>query len=291
MSVAADGMPQDSVSAEELLEQGMTQRDANRMSYHVSLLRALSIIFERWAHVYICWVMLGFWCVLIWSNMVFDAHRGDLYMLQKLYIVVTVYVFRKDFYCHNPAQDGLEEPWRARLFRRLTLISVFLGPIVGGTKLAMTRESNAPLKSAVMAIVIYYVVVAFVAVVIPGCFLSVMLVLVRRGLVRMPRPATAAPEELAENLPKVAYDPQFFIKGSDASPFPVECCICCDEFEERQTISQTPCPARNHVFHTECLTNWLQLQHTCPLCRHDVTQPAPTDLVAPTEDSGMDSVC
>jgi len=242
--------------------------------------------------VYICAVillMLGFLGVLIWSNMVFDAHRKEYCdtplagVLQALYIVVAIYIFREDIircvFCYNRERDGPLEPLYVWLFRRLSLTAVLVWPIIGGVMLLLTNECSESLKGAVLAIVVYYAVVAVVTVVIPGCFLSVMLILVRRGLVRMPRPATAAPEELADNLPKVTFDPNLFIKDSDVSPYPAECCICCEDFDQQQTISKTPCPSGNHVFHTDCLKNWLQLQHTCPLCRHDVTQPPPEDIV------------
>ncbi|TYZ61571.1 hypothetical protein PybrP1_010130 [[Pythium] brassicae (nom. inval.)] len=42
-----------------------------------------------------------------------------------------------------------------------------------------------------------------------------------------------------------------------------ECPICCAELRSEQTL-QLPC---SHVFHSACVHVWLNVQHTCPVCR------------------------
>lgn len=42
------------------------------------------------------------------------------------------------------------------------------------------------------------------------------------------------------------------------------CSICLEDFTENETLSQLPC---KHIFHQTCCTNWLQINHSCPLCR------------------------
>jgi len=54
-----------------------------------------------------------------------------------------------------------------------------------------------------------------------------------------------------------------------------KCNICLKEFrfeenEEDVKLSSMPC---DHVFHYRCIVKWLQMSHTCPLCRY----PMPTD--------------
>jgi len=48
----------------------------------------------------------------------------------------------------------------------------------------------------------------------------------------------------------------------------IECPICLDEFKLGQIISYSPNTECNHVFHHECIKEWL-LRHTnCPFCRN-----------------------
>lgn len=50
-----------------------------------------------------------------------------------------------------------------------------------------------------------------------------------------------------------------------------ECPICCSELSGEQTL-QLPC---SHVFHSECVRVWLNMQHTCPVCRVALDGSAP----------------
>jgi ribosomal protein L37AE/L43A len=43
-----------------------------------------------------------------------------------------------------------------------------------------------------------------------------------------------------------------------------ECSICQELFEEGNTVLKLPC---RHVYHVDCVTHWLEQNHTCPLCR------------------------
>jgi hypothetical protein len=45
------------------------------------------------------------------------------------------------------------------------------------------------------------------------------------------------------------------------------CIICAEPFDAERRIIMTPC---RHNYHYECLSPWLNLQRTCPLCRDDV---------------------
>lgn len=42
-----------------------------------------------------------------------------------------------------------------------------------------------------------------------------------------------------------------------------ECPICCADLSDEQTL-QLPC---SHVYHAACVRVWLNMQHTCPVCR------------------------
>lgn len=46
-----------------------------------------------------------------------------------------------------------------------------------------------------------------------------------------------------------------------------ECAVCKDSFEISNKVAQMPC---SHVFHDDCLTPWLDMHNSCPVCRHEL---------------------
>ena len=49
-----------------------------------------------------------------------------------------------------------------------------------------------------------------------------------------------------------------------------ECAICLEEFKRNDIIKEFyNC---KHIFHKDCLKDWLKRSNTCPLCKHDLTE-------------------
>ena len=46
-----------------------------------------------------------------------------------------------------------------------------------------------------------------------------------------------------------------------------ECTICLEKYEIGDTVCKLPC---NHIFHKDCLQDWLHKQMNCPLCRINI---------------------
>lgn len=44
------------------------------------------------------------------------------------------------------------------------------------------------------------------------------------------------------------------------------CVICMESFDEEQTINRPPC---GHIFHSDCLNQWLERSRSCPICRRN----------------------
>ena len=90
----------------------------------------------------------------------------------------------------------------------------------------------------------------------------------------------AEAKNVAEKLDKVA------LGWRTAS----ECCICLDAFQEAEPVLHMPC---FHSYHPGCIKEWLQHQHSCPVCRHDLLKLAPAagcgadhdDATVPTVDN------
>lgn len=50
-----------------------------------------------------------------------------------------------------------------------------------------------------------------------------------------------------------------------------ECSICQEYFEVGNSVLKLPC---RHLYHTDCVTNWLAMNNTCPLCRLELPKEA-----------------
>ncbi|XP_022146453.1 E3 ubiquitin protein ligase RIE1 [Momordica charantia] len=46
-----------------------------------------------------------------------------------------------------------------------------------------------------------------------------------------------------------------------------ECCICLSPYEDGAELHALPC---NHHFHYVCITKWLKMNATCPLCKYNI---------------------
>lgn len=67
-------------------------------------------------------------------------------------------------------------------------------------------------------------------------------------------------------------EPQYTTKKIPVVPFfsskyeQKSCAICLREFQERERICQLSC-YQNHIFHSNCMKEWLDRNHQCPYCR------------------------
>ena len=72
-----------------------------------------------------------------------------------------------------------------------------------------------------------------------------------------------------------------------------ECTICLEKFSTGDSISWPKYGDCDHIYHTECITEWLALHDDCPLCRvaiignvPEMRQPNEEDLVIPAGSAG-----
>lgn len=282
----ADPQPQTgSFLHEDLVQRGVPQREASRIAVQASLQEVIEASFNRrLGQIWLCATLVllaGMFAVLIWSQAVYAEHRNDgcdqplAFMLRLIFVIAMIQGLQRDIVrnclCYDPMRDGPLEPLRVRLFRRISILAAIVWPVAATVMLCMVHDCSGQLELAIKVIVAYYVVLAFVLVIAPAFYLRVMLFLVRRGMVRLPRRPGAAPEDLIDSLPTVAYDPARFTDAGTPSSLPSACPVCLEAFEPGRSIKQTPC---GHVFHTDCLGGWLQVARTCPLCRQDLTSDA-----------------
>ncbi|KAF3326468.1 E3 ubiquitin-protein ligase ATL6 [Carex littledalei] len=53
---------------------------------------------------------------------------------------------------------------------------------------------------------------------------------------------------------------------------PLECAVCLSEFADDESLKLLP--GCCHVFHPECIDQWLENHTTCPVCRADLSNPS-----------------
>lgn len=61
---------------------------------------------------------------------------------------------------------------------------------------------------------------------------------------------------------KIKNIPQIFYQKNKFENF--ECSICIDEFKDNELLKQLKC---GHIFHRECLGQWLLNMNNCPICK------------------------
>ena len=84
-------------------------------------------------------------------------------------------------------------------------------------------------------------------------------------------------------LPTVPYSENMeLLKGEDPC-----CSVCISDYEKGDKLRVLPC---KHLFHVDCVDQWLSVNATCPLCRKSifVDDPEEPDEEAPPEAAGVD---
>ncbi|CAN6817554.1 unnamed protein product [Brassica oleracea] len=73
-------------------------------------------------------------------------------------------------------------------------------------------------------------------------------------------------DAVVESFPVFAYSS---VKESKIGAGDLECAICLNELEDRETVRLLP--VCNHLFHVDCIDAWLYSHATCPVCRFNLT--------------------
>ena len=63
-----------------------------------------------------------------------------------------------------------------------------------------------------------------------------------------------------DKLPKVKYNKEKYSEN-------YQCIICMEEFEKNEKVTLLPC---DHIFHSNCIEQWLLKQRSCPFCKSEI---------------------
>lgn len=78
-----------------------------------------------------------------------------------------------------------------------------------------------------------------------------------------------APPRFVQNLNIIKFKP----KPTEVENEEISCAICLLEYTELDEIIPLPCDDR-HFFHAQCISDWLQNNNNCPLCKKAITDEA-----------------
>jgi Ring finger domain len=75
-------------------------------------------------------------------------------------------------------------------------------------------------------------------------------------------------QSIIEAFPMISYAAVKIVRTSKS---PLECAICLSEFVDDDVLRLLP--GCRHVFHTGCISTWLENHVTCPVCRSNLSDP------------------
>ncbi|KAK9915775.1 hypothetical protein WJX75_004004 [Coccomyxa subellipsoidea] len=80
------------------------------------------------------------------------------------------------------------------------------------------------------------------------------------------------PQDIIDALPNAKYTSRFSdAHPSDGTEEEEQCAVCRMEFEAGEDVRLLPC---SHMYHPDCIGQWLHISKACPICSQEVTRPA-----------------
>jgi len=272
-----------SLTEEQLRSRGQTASEAERnlvTQQAEDIAMAWVQVAGRGLFCLLCCVVLplcvAIFAVTIWAAIAVDQDAGlpcdtpvRAYVWGFIFLLCWVSwcqsLFVKCVLRYDPREDGAERPLRVQVYQTLFLF-INIGWNIAGLVWVLNSKTcaeTAPhmFESAKVLVFLQLTVYLMLSLVM-GALLW-MVWAIRHGQIK----TNAAPDGFVDSLEVVAYDPAVF----DDDRQPKDCPICYDAFEaelgENGPIVKTSC---GHVYHKQCLGNWLNSQRTCPVCRKDL---------------------
>lgn len=83
-----------------------------------------------------------------------------------------------------------------------------------------------------------------------------------------------------DRLPVEMYNAHASSSAASDNDSEVKCLVCQHEYEQGETLTRLPC---GHVFHSECVAQWLGANDQCPYCRKSIVGEAATTTTTTNE--------
>lgn len=277
--------PESQITREEMVEAGRSVAEVNAMLVRQHQNEVLQTHFMRWI---LCSVVV--WLLItavgvalqIWVFMTFVGSKDvkckvPLRLWVQILILLWAIRFAGTFIdrcicCWHPDPERQQGPPR-RIVLKNTLLAVFdfvwvvilgLNWIVsdgqgGDDDLPTCQQLYPKLYAASKGYIAFHLAsVAYVWLNVIG-LRQMLVIMLRRGLLTT---SSAAPPGAFEKNTTVIKVSEVNLEENPSCP------VCMEDYSESVAICKTK--ACSHVFHKQCLQNWLKTARTCPICRHDL---------------------
>lgn len=132
-----------------------------------------------------------------------------------------------------------------------------------------THPEHSPIYNMCLAMLIFNYIqfclpcIAAIILIPIFCFCTPCLI---RLLARLndPRATQGASQNVIDTIPIVTVTPELFANGQENT-----CPICISEMNTGDTVRSLRC---HHIFHQQCVDEWLRVNGSCPLCRKRIME-------------------
>ncbi|EPS69634.1 hypothetical protein M569_05133 [Genlisea aurea] len=221
-----------------------------------------------WICVYAlqCLLHVGF----VWNEYLKRNHGFDSSGVQEFYVL---WVFPFSSFCYSSIIKKLE--MMNTVVSSIWWVFGFYWIVIGGPSLLQDSPRLYWLSVIFLAFDVFFMIFSIAM----ASFLFLLLFCCFPMLVYAMKIDGRASENEIASLPRFCFrQQQQQACCSDAAkrehdhlvllqPEDSECCICLYKYVDGAEVCMLPC---NHHFHGECISRWLRINSTCPLCKFDI---------------------
>eukprot|EP00743_Colponemidia_sp_Colp-15_P006625 GILK01007142.1.p1 GENE.GILK01007142.1~~GILK01007142.1.p1 ORF type:complete len:299 (-),score=40.19 GILK01007142.1:163-1059(-) len=195
-------------------------------------------------------------------------------VLQIVSFPFEVEVRRRAIYGIPPNQD---RGYGIKLIKSLTGLTKFVWFLVGNTWVfqSVTCATDSPhVYRLSMALVLIQYAVLCAPIILMICLLCCLPVILRYIAPVMERLQTAhrrASQQMIDSCPTRVWSDT---DGAGPDSDDLVCSVCLGPFETGERVRTLPCNPK-HLFHCDCVDQWLRINKACPLCQRDIDNPPP----------------
>eukprot|EP00930_Biecheleria_cincta_P005919 TRINITY_DN106880_c0_g1_i1.p1 TRINITY_DN106880_c0_g1~~TRINITY_DN106880_c0_g1_i1.p1 ORF type:complete len:359 (+),score=57.70 TRINITY_DN106880_c0_g1_i1:28-1077(+) len=268
------------LSPNDLAARGYSPQQLQSIETQRHQQEVLQAHFARWSSFFFCGLCLllpAMFAITIWLIIEWNMARSrndtcDTWLIEWVNVVYVLLCYHLCLHscvikiiCKYDPQRTMQEtgvpprpPARVRIYNMLFPVFDFCWKVTGIILAATSNTCPSVMPELHRAVLAYaclgILITCFTAINSIG-LMALLSYMMRNGMLHSSAAAPAGTLEAQE------------VVSCSTLPDGAECSICLDGFSSNMEIRRTAC---GHAFHSTCLKGWLNVNHTCPLCREDL---------------------